>query len=326
MTGVENYLNEVICLQLKKPKNWNWQISTSKSSPHIALPTIQLYNSKGKLLVETRDHDAIRVQKWNSLPKDTDRNTKHLQRSRSANLEAKLASCRSSSTVKATPSVVEDPAKLVQRCRSDSVAMRSYSKKRRSRTAELYNDIQGQTTRNLSRLQPTEPYSLKKSRSDVLDIKVKSKLLHVPSDNKQSQRPYHRRSRSDDLFQKTKQKFDLEESRKRAENDGYLKFTLPESGLMDRKSGKRKERPIGYLATAETVICNIKPTNIQITEVVKPRRYVLRQSRAGILVLSEESLSASHRKRCHGDLGDCCKDENDILVDEDHLDSINNLR
>lgn len=50
MTGVENYLNEVICLQLKKPKNWNWQISTSKSSPHIALPTIQLYNSKGKLL------------------------------------------------------------------------------------------------------------------------------------------------------------------------------------------------------------------------------------------------------------------------------------
>lgn len=50
MTGVENYLNEVICLQLKKPKNWNWQISTSKSSPHIALPTIQLYNSRGKLL------------------------------------------------------------------------------------------------------------------------------------------------------------------------------------------------------------------------------------------------------------------------------------
>lgn len=33
---------------------------------------------------------------------------------------------------------------------------------------------------------------------------------------------------------------------------------------MDRKSGKRKERPIGYLATAETVICNIKPTNIQV--------------------------------------------------------------
>lgn len=115
MTGVENYLNEIICLQLKKPKNWNWQISTSKSSPHIALPTIQLYNSKGKLLgklpkirlfssfynlnylivtVETRDHDATRVQKWNSLPKDTDRNAKHLQRSRSANLEAKLASCK----------------------------------------------------------------------------------------------------------------------------------------------------------------------------------------------------------------------------------------
>lgn len=93
---------------------------------------------------------------------------------------------------------------------------------------------------------------------------MKSKLLHVPSDNKQSQRPYHRRSRSDDLFQKTKQKFDLEESRKRAENDGYLKFTLPESGLLDKKSGKKKERPIGCLTTAETVICNNKPTNIQV--------------------------------------------------------------
>lgn len=45
--------NDIIKLQLRKPRNWNWQLSTSRSSPHIALPVVQLYNSKGKLLAET---------------------------------------------------------------------------------------------------------------------------------------------------------------------------------------------------------------------------------------------------------------------------------
>ncbi|KAF5304341.1 hypothetical protein FQA39_LY09720 [Lamprigera yunnana] len=59
------HLNDVIRLQLKKPKNWNWELSTSKSSPNIILPTVKLYNSKGKLLVEAKDK-SVQRRSWHS--------------------------------------------------------------------------------------------------------------------------------------------------------------------------------------------------------------------------------------------------------------------
>lgn len=56
----------IIRLQLRKPKAWNWELTTSKSSPHIALPTIQLYNSKGQLLIEAKDHNMKRLS-WSNI-------------------------------------------------------------------------------------------------------------------------------------------------------------------------------------------------------------------------------------------------------------------
>ena len=56
----ENHLNNVLRLQLKKPKNWNWELTTSRSSPHISLPVVELYNSKGKLLAEARQKEQER--------------------------------------------------------------------------------------------------------------------------------------------------------------------------------------------------------------------------------------------------------------------------
>lgn len=47
---------QLIKLCLKKPKLWNWELSTSKSSSNIHFPTIQLYDEKGKkLLAEAKD-------------------------------------------------------------------------------------------------------------------------------------------------------------------------------------------------------------------------------------------------------------------------------
>ncbi|XP_066253712.1 uncharacterized protein [Euwallacea similis] len=428
MTDVEKCIKEVLCLQLKKPKYWNWEISTSKSSPHIALPTIQLYNSKGKLLVETNDNGTTQIQRWNSLHRDSALPSEEprkfsqcLQRSRSSNLEKMLPNSRTR-----TSEQLEKPlkgiseGKNIQRCRSDSVAMRSYTKKRKIRSLrmdstpqsyktvelnyrasngeiradsydtsiarlakplryqedifarhrispqmepqELYDRRKGRidgmdrrgeirartydpsyarlanptnyeanissrhhATESTLHSNPREPYNLKKSHSDGLDIKVKAKLLQIPTE-KQSSRPYHRRSRSDDLFQKSKQKYDLEESRRRAENDGYLKFIHPEIGPQSDGSSaqdrNKKNRLVGYLATAETVICDNKPKNIEITNVAKPKKYVLRQSRAGTLVLEKENFSAHHRRRCHGEFGDCAQDENDVYITEDS-DSIN---
>lgn len=51
--------NNLIKLRLNKPEAWNWQLTTSKSSPNIAFPRIQLYDKKGELLVETNEADCI---------------------------------------------------------------------------------------------------------------------------------------------------------------------------------------------------------------------------------------------------------------------------
>lgn len=47
--------SSVIRLSLRKPREWNWSLTTSSSSPAILLPTIQLWDEEeGNLLVDTR--------------------------------------------------------------------------------------------------------------------------------------------------------------------------------------------------------------------------------------------------------------------------------
>lgn len=72
MTESEETLNDeinddeqqLIKLCLKKPKKWNWELTTSKSSSNIAFPTIQLYDEKGKtLLAEASEAGFIQSSK-----------------------------------------------------------------------------------------------------------------------------------------------------------------------------------------------------------------------------------------------------------------------
>lgn len=52
--------SNLVKLSLNKPKEWNWELSTSKSSPHIAFPVIKLYDSaSGSLLVEADEDDSV---------------------------------------------------------------------------------------------------------------------------------------------------------------------------------------------------------------------------------------------------------------------------
>ncbi|XP_017771962.1 PREDICTED: uncharacterized protein LOC108559257, partial [Nicrophorus vespilloides] len=66
MFNPEDVLGDIIKLKLKKPKNWNWELTTSKSSPHLFLPVIQLYDAKGKLLVEAKDDGSTQRNSWNN--------------------------------------------------------------------------------------------------------------------------------------------------------------------------------------------------------------------------------------------------------------------
>lgn len=96
MATVDTGIPEVIRLQLRKPKSWNWELSTSKSSPHIVLPIIQLLDYKGQLLVEACDEGNALRRCWSSsnhsnianslninLPRQRRTSSKNVRRSRS---------------------------------------------------------------------------------------------------------------------------------------------------------------------------------------------------------------------------------------------------
>lgn len=52
-------INNIVKLKLNKPKSWNWELSTSKSSPHICFPHIVLYDDKDNLLAEANEANCI---------------------------------------------------------------------------------------------------------------------------------------------------------------------------------------------------------------------------------------------------------------------------
>ncbi|XP_059612237.1 uncharacterized protein LOC132258781 isoform X2 [Phlebotomus argentipes] len=51
--------NSLIKLRLNKPQTWNWQLTTSRSSPNIAFPRIQLFDQNGQLLADASEADCV---------------------------------------------------------------------------------------------------------------------------------------------------------------------------------------------------------------------------------------------------------------------------
>ncbi|XP_023301005.2 uncharacterized protein LOC111683186 [Lucilia cuprina] len=60
----------ILSLKLRKPKHWKWELSTSKSCSNIALPRILLYDHKGQLLVDAQDdNESVYKQEDFEKPK-----------------------------------------------------------------------------------------------------------------------------------------------------------------------------------------------------------------------------------------------------------------
>lgn len=51
----DDLLANVLSLKLRKPKHWKWELTTSKSCSNIALPRILLYDHEGQLLVDAQE-------------------------------------------------------------------------------------------------------------------------------------------------------------------------------------------------------------------------------------------------------------------------------
>ncbi|CAH0553789.1 unnamed protein product [Brassicogethes aeneus] len=295
----ENFLQDIIKLQLRKPKNWNWQLSTSKSSPHIALPIIQLYDAKGKLLVQTKDNGCTQRQSWHSadkLPVKTKirgvlvdhRDAANKNRNFEERIKSKSGS--SNNVIKSSGAMLKENTCKTTANEADNRKERPYDR----------NAIKGDHSKR-------KTFRIRKSRSDILAAKdnsssssscerTKSKPLQkAPSHSEVVRaraeiRRQHKRARSDDLFRR-KLKCSgggNAESLKRAESDGYRNFLAPHS---------KNDKSTAVKMTAEHVLFGNDARNVQVNRVKHNNKYTTRTSSAGTLIIREESFSRYRRRR-----------------------------
>uniref|UniRef100_A0A1S4G963 Serine/arginine repetitive matrix protein 1 n=1 Tax=Anopheles gambiae TaxID=7165 RepID=A0A1S4G963_ANOGA len=84
--------DNLLRLALKKPKSWNWELTTSSSSPNITFPKIQLFDgASGELMVEVDRPDCvIRSGCPDTVPKSGGSSPSRYRRSRTSLVREKL--------------------------------------------------------------------------------------------------------------------------------------------------------------------------------------------------------------------------------------------
>lgn len=305
--------DDVIQLKLKKPKGWNWELSTSKSSPHIILPTIKLYNSKGRLLVEAKDN-GMQSRSWqnfdgkaSSKEREINNNTgfadcipRHLRKCKSDIFGEgpKNRVVRKSESIKPPKRISGEPR------RPESALETAKSQKENTFPviAEYRTDAPNENGKSSNSCEnpinlPDKKGAnrLRKSRSDVLkneqaEFGNKLRKNRSAKDLARGMHTSHYHIGSDDLFQRT-MKY-REESVKRAIADGYRNFIEP----ADAEKKKKRNRQKYVKERCETVLL---PVNHNMPEInyFTHKRYKTRTCSAGTLVISEESFNGSNHRR-----------------------------
>lgn len=85
--------NNLIQLKLKKPKAWKWELTTSRSSPNIAMPRIMLFDEEGNLLVDADrqvDDAVYRPKKEKTQSKSSKRRARKFDKSATTDLDKLL--------------------------------------------------------------------------------------------------------------------------------------------------------------------------------------------------------------------------------------------
>lgn len=305
-------LGEIIRLQLRKPKNWNWQLTTSKSSPHIALPAIHLYNAKGKLLLKTTDTGALK-NSWSSCNLNATKKRdggnsystslpRNLQRCRSDNLESRRnATPRRQESIDRRVGFQQQPSK--GRLSKSSANLLENKPAALRNVTDAANESAGcENTINAAK---NSNRRLRKSRSDILDgnpysgyrrFQESFQQNFIPLSQDQSPQTTHynyKRSNSDALYRKSSKYRD--ESMKRAITDGYSNFLTSNPPESKTASNGRRNRQYTRHNTENVVVSN-NAQNIDVTQ-LHHKKYKTRTSSAGTLIISDESFSFGRRRR-----------------------------
>uniref|UniRef100_A0A6P7H655 Uncharacterized protein LOC114344785 isoform X2 n=1 Tax=Diabrotica virgifera virgifera TaxID=50390 RepID=A0A6P7H655_DIAVI len=312
------HMPETIKLQLRKPKSWHWELSTSKSSPNIILPVIQLYDYKGQLLVEAQDQGNTVRNVWGSnlgLNEDgrngSSKRSRRLLRSRSDTSNFLVSPNTKTSTVSINPQERKRPtqrgdnSEKVGTSKEGGKDQRSYAVIRENgRGFWEHRRDKGVLVDEGVRTNPLE-----KSMSELLGEKRGHLSLSKGVERSKTaaeirERRRHRRSKSDDLFRRKLRYNSSEESIKRAEMDGYRNFitaNIPDDESQIRTGERDGDTATGrskkpsrnrnrVMQTAETVSLDTGARNMELEEFLHNKRYTTRTSSAGTLIIPEESF------------------------------------
>ncbi|XP_056643329.1 uncharacterized protein LOC130449497 isoform X2 [Diorhabda sublineata] len=318
-TATASHIPEIIKLQLRKPKHWNWELSTSKSSPNITMPIIKLYDYKGNLLVEAKDNGTTTTSIYGSDLKLNEDNgsTKSVKRRRNLIRSRSDSFGPPTSLMKKASSKVsinsQDRKQLTQRS-NNSVNSEGFKENSDINDQKTFNAVENsifQENEHEQKRKKTEVTArnrLEKSKSDLLyekrgNISLTKNVEKSQTTVKVGEQTRHRRSRSDDLFRR-KLKYNSEESVKRAELDGYRNFITPnipneqiQSKEQNKSEKNKKSNRSGIIHTIEAVSVDDSTKNIELSELLHKQKYTTRTSSAGTLIIPKESFQDCRRRR-----------------------------
>lgn len=264
----------ILSLKLRKPKHWKWELSTSKSCSNIALPRILLYDHKGKLLVDAQgDNEAVYKQDDYSDKSKRDKSKKRSHNSR------------------------QQPAQYQQRS-----ATTNLTHSIRKALEQEFNGLQIQEA-----TPSPEPYSTTSQRSHRSRKAIDFNTTDLPD--------YGLSRRSSSL---RGVRFNVEDD----EDQDYFASHIPEflptppstttptttsssSGPREKRKYRRSQSSGRSSAHSESILERFSfqkgrfssPEYAEEKEVHHGPRYFLRTSKAGTLVVQEDSFSHHPRRR-----------------------------
>lgn len=146
---------QLIKLCLKKPKRWNWELTTSKSSSNITFPMIQLYDEKGnKLLAEANEAgmtSSSKLRKSASVSRASS-----LRSSKSSNGYRVITKRESIEEIILNPIITEPDEEIKQRHNKSPTPVKNY--------IERSVPLKDSNSKELKRSN-TKPYSRSSSNS-----------------------------------------------------------------------------------------------------------------------------------------------------------------
>ncbi|KAK9884484.1 hypothetical protein WA026_007326 [Henosepilachna vigintioctopunctata] len=265
--------NDVIALKLKKPKTWNWKLFTSKSSPHISLPVIKLYDYKGNLLVQTNEDGSLRRSQIFQGDQHYQQK-KHVQNSEKSECKAfhsKRTYCDKGDVV--TSNRQEKSISVPEKRRSDknnndfvksSVGKIEVTEKKTPEHLSKRSQVERKNLNNKGEENRCPLNTKEQLMTGNCVRKSKTDILYIPADPT-TNGPQHRRTRSDDAF-KRKLKYNDDDRPKYPGADIRISKSFSQQDILEHAC-KSSEK------------------------------YKTRTSSAGTLIISEESFNKTNRRK-----------------------------